>query len=1219
MAAYKRTFRAPAAATALMMLIVVFAPLAAGTPDGARARNGTVATSGYVYEGATALYGVEVTATNDSMGFTNTTYTDSSGRYLFNLAAANYTLSFRKWSHNYTYRVVEVVDGQGQQNVSDTFLGPKTWEILVAVQQQFTSAPVTGAAVELRNGTGAGLYAAATTNSSGAVRFLYTYGLADNPRADLTARASAPAHRSNSTSFSFYQSVWTSLWVGLNLTPTTGGLSGRVQNGAGAGVAGAVVRLAAGGFHARAVTNATGYYGFTGVPAGSAEVRAFADGYYGATAYPTVQGGLVRTQDIILTAVTRNRGATVWGYITESAGRAAGDPVEGALAVFSEGGGATWLAVESGSGGYYSASLPGGEYRITVEKGGYLSGNLWISVSDGESRETNLALAPRPVDSSVVSGAVTGTGPVAGVLVSLTDVARGGTNTTVSDDNGLYSINTYPGSFRVEARREGYFTNISQIEVAEGQPVGHNISLAPLLPETLRAWGYVKDGDGKPVAGAPVGLYDLTPTHGRHTSTTTTGAGGYYSLDTYAGDFLLLVESPGYAPALSSVSVTTVKRSDVVLSAAPAVGMEQKLAFPDWNNLTLTLDKTDRAAGQRTRLAIDFQYGNGDGVVDASEAALWRTGLSSRHLLPDSTKDIYSVGGVYYGIVPSTYAMSVSGAEGNITGAAPLVLSYTANYTGMNSTLAANQSQSLTMKVTYDSAAENWTYTVVPPKGFILNTFSSAPNMTVAGRGTATATVAAGTGTGMAGVLLNFSMNGMPSASAGGNFSVNGSGHAAFNASKSTDDFGIVNYTWDFGDGTMGYGVSVEHNYTEVKPAEGMRTYTVNLTVTDTAGERNTTSITVVVDAAPPVAVITIDTVNTTVREDADAVSFNGSSSSDNDAIATYTWDFGDGGVGIGAVAIHTFQRSGVYNVTLTVTDRAGHASNSTKVMTVLDATPPVAIAVPSSASPVAGDAVTFNASTSYDPDGGTVAEYNWNFGDSTTGTGAVLNHTYPKSGTYNVTLTIKDRAGNAGNTTMPIVVIEKLQLADLLVTAVRLEPAEPVEGSEASIVVTIYNNGTANADMIVIRAWLDSTLKIGETKVNVPAGKSATATIKWAAPKKGERNLRVSVDPDNLLRENIESNNDRAVKVTVKESSMATYILGGAVMAVVVAILVVVLRRRKGGEDEDEDEDDEEESLSEKYGRKGRGKREDEEEDEDDEEEFEDEDEPKRGQKGRR
>jgi parallel beta-helix repeat protein len=51
---------------------------------------------------------------------------------------------------------------------------------------------------------------------------------------------------------------------------------------------------------------------------------------------------------------------------------------------------------------------------------------------------------------------------------------------------------------------------------------------------------------------------------------------------------------------------------------------------------------------------------------------------------------------------------------------------------------------------------------------------------------------------------------------------------------------------------------------------------------------------------------------------------------------------------------------------------------------------------------------VTFNASSSYDPDGEILVWY-WNYGDGASGVGETITHIYLLSGTYNVTLTVVD------------------------------------------------------------------------------------------------------------------------------------------------------------------------------------------------------------------
>ncbi len=60
---------------------------------------------------------------------------------------------------------------------------------------------------------------------------------------------------------------------------------------------------------------------------------------------------------------------------------------------------------------------------------------------------------------------------------------------------------------------------------------------------------------------------------------------------------------------------------------------------------------------------------------------------------------------------------------------------------------------------------------------------------------------------------------------------------------------------------------------------------------------------------------------------------------------------------------------------------------------------------------PVTGENVTFNASSSYDPDG-IIVSYDWDFGDGSYGTGVVTTHAYVAEGSYTVSLQVIDNDG---------------------------------------------------------------------------------------------------------------------------------------------------------------------------------------------------------------
>ena len=227
----------------------------------------------------------------------------------------------------------------------------------------------------------------------------------------------------------------------------------------------------------------------------------------------------------------------------------------------------------------------------------------------------------------------------------------------------------------------------------------------------------------------------------------------------------------------------------------------------------------------------------------------------------------------------------------------------------------------------------------------------------------------------------------------------------AFDGSGSTDDSNIVSYAWDFGDTNTGSGATPSHTYATAG------TYNVALTVTDDSGAFNTSATTPATIAANllPIA----DPNGPYSGSTGVPVTFDGTGSIDPDGtVVGYAWDFGDGNIGSGPTPSNTYADAGTYTVTLTVTDNAGGISAPVTAPATISAAnqPPVADAGgPYSASMIFDSGtVTFDGSGSDDPDG-TIASWEWDFGDGNTGSGETAIHTYTAPSTYVVTLTVTD------------------------------------------------------------------------------------------------------------------------------------------------------------------------------------------------------------------
>ena len=242
---------------------------------------------------------------------------------------------------------------------------------------------------------------------------------------------------------------------------------------------------------------------------------------------------------------------------------------------------------------------------------------------------------------------------------------------------------------------------------------------------------------------------------------------------------------------------------------------------------------------------------------------------------------------------------------------------------------------------------------------------------------------------------------------------------ASFDASASSDDNGSVSYSWNFGDNSDAVsGVKADHSYA----AAGI--YTVTLTVTDEAGQSTQSSTQITVTAVADSAPVASFSTSATTGEAPFLASFDASASSDDNGSLSYSWDFGDNGAAVSGVKVdHNYTTAGTYTVTLTVTDSAGQSTQETAQITVTTAADlaPVASFSTSATTGEAPFLASFDASASSD-DNDSVS-YSWNFGDNSAAvSGVKADHSYATAGTYTVTLTVTDSAGQSTQETTQII-----------------------------------------------------------------------------------------------------------------------------------------------------------------------------------------------------
>jgi len=222
-------------------------------------------------------------------------------------------------------------------------------------------------------------------------------------------------------------------------------------------------------------------------------------------------------------------------------------------------------------------------------------------------------------------------------------------------------------------------------------------------------------------------------------------------------------------------------------------------------------------------------------------------------------------------------------------------------------------------------------------------------------------------------------------------------------AASRDSDGRIIDYRWNFGDGTSAAGESLD-TVTHTFESEG--TYVVILTVLDNDLRTDTASLEVEVSSGP-LAVIT----SSVTRGQAPlAVTFDGSESRAlTGSILSWTWDFGDGSQGSGVLVTHVYPAGGRFTVTLTVEDSQGETGTDEVEIVVLEA--PTAVFTASASLGRVPMSVVFDARGSSDPDG-TIESYVWNFGEGPEERPAQTTHVFKTAGTWVVSLEVTDDDG---------------------------------------------------------------------------------------------------------------------------------------------------------------------------------------------------------------
>jgi PKD repeat protein len=274
---------------------------------------------------------------------------------------------------------------------------------------------------------------------------------------------------------------------------------------------------------------------------------------------------------------------------------------------------------------------------------------------------------------------------------------------------------------------------------------------------------------------------------------------------------------------------------------------------------------------------------------------------------------------------------------------------------------------------------------------------------------------------------ITVTLNEPPMADAGDDQTVCAGDVVLFSAARSRDpEGGLLRFHWDFGDGTD----SDSLNPTKIFKKSG--SYQVTLTAEDDSGlpcSRSSDQMVVRVTGAPIADAGTDMSVcaNTEVQ-------FDGSKSYDIDGLVNrFFWDFGDGQTGGGDRPLHIYQEPGIYLVRLTITgDSAGlcDTEDTAEITVTVRQSPEASLDIPRVVA--LKTPAKFDGSGSKG-NGSEIVSWNWDFGDGTSGTDPIAEHTYQKIGRYEVRLTVETNSKTGCNViaAQKIVVVNAQPVAD--------------------------------------------------------------------------------------------------------------------------------------------------------------------------------------------
>ena len=208
----------------------------------------------------------------------------------------------------------------------------------------------------------------------------------------------------------------------------------------------------------------------------------------------------------------------------------------------------------SNENGFYVFNIEPGVKRLFAEKTGYLRTMIEpFTVLENQIVWKNISLSPHPVENAVVCGYLKNlesNGPIndSQVIINWGQHYEGYQNSTITDNNGFYSINVASGEIELSFEHDQFIPKVTdEYEIIEEQKLWINESMKPKPTANAILCGYIYDSTTySAIANSQIHI-EWKDTNGNQlTYLTNTNESGFYSMNVATGETYVSVSAQGF-------------------------------------------------------------------------------------------------------------------------------------------------------------------------------------------------------------------------------------------------------------------------------------------------------------------------------------------------------------------------------------------------------------------------------------------------------------------------------------------------------------------------------------------------------------------------------------------------------------------------------------------------------------------------------------------------